>query len=390
MAALGFAQSIETGPKTASPLPGRVLSSLSSGKAPGNRPHTYSEGQSTSAGSMPAVTPSSSEWESLLDEAHEPSQEALNSIVDMLNAQKARLLQENHMLSLESEIVRLSKENQALRASVEAAYVYNPVNPVVPMPNPMMLPASVLMPVDAPGPGGCSGAGAPLPSTIPWSGPIEDLDLPTLGGMAPDFPGLTGQEATKPPAAMKPVPGVGIKRVGKVEPKEVAPSGPDPQGRTTVMLRNLPNNYTRDMLLDLIDSMGFRGQYDFLYLPIDFQTHACLGYAFVNLVDPGAVPSFWTAFDGFSNWSLPSKKVCYISWSGPHQGLEAHIERYRNSPVMHGEVGDECKPLIFRDGVRIEFPPPTKSIRPPRVRKRVETAANPPRANAVKSQVALR
>ena len=25
---------------------------------------------------MPAVTPSSSEWESLLDEAHEPSQEA--------------------------------------------------------------------------------------------------------------------------------------------------------------------------------------------------------------------------------------------------------------------------------------------------------------------------
>ncbi|CAE7480869.1 ML5 [Symbiodinium pilosum] len=74
------------------------------------------------------------------------------------------------------------------------------------------------------------------------------------------------------------------------------------------------------MLLELIDSMGFRGQYDFLYLPIDFQTHACLGYAFVNLVDPGVVPSFWRAFDGFSNWSLPSKKVCYISWSGPHQG----------------------------------------------------------------------
>lgn len=390
MAALGFAQSIEVGGGSASPVPGKLLSSLGSGKAPGSRPHTYSEGHSshsTSTGSMPAVTPSSSEWESLLDEAHEPSQEALNSIVEMLNAQKARLLQENHMLSLESEIVRLSKENQALRASVEAAYmVPNPVNPAIPMPNPMMLPTPVLMPVETAGSGGCSGIGATMPSSSPWTGPggLQDLDLP-LNGAAAELP---GREPKIAPMSKNP-PGVGIKRVGKVEPKEVAPAGPDPQGRTTVMLRNLPNNYTRDMLLELIDSMGFRGQYDFLYLPIDFQTHACLGYAFVNLVDPGVVPSFWRSFDGFSNWSLPSKKVCYISWSGPHQGLEAHIERYRNSPVMHGEVGDECKPLIFREGVRVEFPVPTKSIRPPRVRKRLETAANPPRAN-VKSQVVLR
>lgn len=30
------------------------------------------------------------------------------------------------------------------------------------------------------------------------------------------------------------------------------------------------------------------------------------------------------------------------------------------------KVGDECKPLIFKEGVRVMFPPPTKSIRPPR------------------------
>merc|ERR1719163_748335 len=34
----------------------------------------------------------------------------------------------------------------------------------------------------------------------------------------------------------------------------------------TVMLRNLPNNYTRAMLLKLIDSEGFGGKYDFVYL----------------------------------------------------------------------------------------------------------------------------
>lgn len=311
------------------PAPGRSSSS-SGARAP--RPPAYSDGtQTTSTVSMPAVTPSSSEWESLLEEAHEPSQEALNSIVDMLNAQKARLLQENHMLSLESEIARLSKENEALRASVEAAYVY-PSN-VMPMGNPMVLPAPVLMPVEFP----------PMEST--GEAP-EESEMSEVRGRA--------------------------KRVGKVEPRQskAAPTVEETEGRTTVMLRNLPNNYTRDMLLELIDGLGFKAQYDFLYLPIDFQTQACLGYAFVNLVDPGVVPAFWRAFEGFSNWSLPSRKVCYISWSGPHQGLEAHISRYRNSPVMHPEVGDECKPLIFRDGIRAIFPPPTKSIRPPRVRKR--------------------
>ena len=70
-----------------------------------------------------------------------------------------------------------------------------------------------------------------------------------------------------------------------------------------MMMRNLPNNYTRpvsacaalqqaartkwlcrSMLLQLLDSRDFAGQYDFLYLPIDFTRRANLGYAFVNLV----------------------------------------------------------------------------------------------------------
>eukprot|EP00913_Durusdinium_trenchii_P034625 g32394.t1 len=55
--------------------------------------------------------------------------------------------------------------------------------------------------------------------------------------------------------------------------------------RTTVMLRNLPNNYTREMFLEMLDSEGFRGSYDFVYLPCDFHRKANLGYAFVNMVD---------------------------------------------------------------------------------------------------------
>jgi len=138
--------------------------------------------------------------------------------------------------------------------------------------------------------------------------------------------------------------------------------------RTTVMLRNLPNNYTRAMLVELLESNGFGGTYNFLYLPIDFKTQAALGYAFIDLASPGLVPAFWSAFGGFSAWCVPSRKQCFVSWCEPNQGLEAHIERYRNSPVMHESVPDEYRPMLLQDGLRVPFPPPTKAIRAPRVR----------------------
>merc|ERR1712113_1012642 len=59
--------------------------------------------------------------------------------------------------------------------------------------------------------------------------------------------------------------------------------------RTTVMLRNLPNHYTADLVLAMLDAEGFAGLFDFLYLPIDLKSHACLGYAFINLVHPSHV-----------------------------------------------------------------------------------------------------
>ena len=35
-----------------------------------------------------------------------------------------------------------------------------------------------------------------------------------------------------------------------------------------------------------------------------------------------------------------------MGWSGPHQGFEAHVERYRNSPVMHKSALDESGELL--------------------------------------------
>jgi len=215
-------------------------------------------------------------------------------------------------------------------------------------------------------------------SGTPWSPIVESAD--TRGSVRsptvvkpPDASALfvRGQVTVagmKAPAAQRPH--VIVPPTAKIAttPTAVVPPGQ----RTTVMLRNLPLRYTREMLMHLIDSEGFAGLYDFAYLPIDFNSRVGLGYAFVNLQNPAEASRFWTHFDGFSRWAQPedSDVPCLVTWSEPHQGLTSHIERYRNSPVMHQSVPDECKPMIFACGVRAPFPAPTKHIKAPRMRCR--------------------
>merc|ERR1719221_78725 len=136
-----------------------------------------------------------------------------------------------------------------------------------------------------------------------------------------------------------------------------------------MMLRNIPNSYSRDMLLELFRNHGFEKSIDLIYLPIDFHTEVGLGYAFINLISEEEVAKFQERFQGFTDWSIVSQKVCEVSWSEPMQGLQAHIDRYRNSPVMHESVPDEYRPVLFQAGVRVAFPEPTKRIRAPRLRR---------------------
>merc|ERR1712224_1196071 len=138
--------------------------------------------------------------------------------------------------------------------------------------------------------------------------------------------------------------------------------------RTTVMVRNIPNSYTSNSLVELFEAKGYHTKFDFVYLPIDFRTGVNLGYAFVNFVSNLDAHHFILDFDGFRDWSLESLKICEVSWADPYQGFAEHVERYRNSPVMHEKMPDEYKPRVYVAGVRVSFPKPTKHIRAPRMR----------------------
>jgi len=148
-----------------------------------------------------------------------------------------------------------------------------------------------------------------------------------------------------------------------------APSASAPRrAPTTMMLRNLPTEYERAALLELLDAEGFAGLYDFVYLPSDFRRSGCFGYSFINFVTPAVAHNFRQHFQGFGRWAVPSDRVAEVSVSDPLQGLRAHIERYRDSPLMHASVPDGYKPVLLANGMRIPFPPPTKKLKAPRMR----------------------
>jgi hypothetical protein len=141
--------------------------------------------------------------------------------------------------------------------------------------------------------------------------------------------------------------------------------------RTTCMMRNLPEDYTRQTLVELLEAFGFAGKYNLIYLPMDFKSRTNLGYAFVDLVSGAVAQTFFEAFSGFCDRGFSIEKECEVSWSTV-QGHNAHIERYRNSPVMHPLVPDDFKPVLFVDGQQVPFPEPTKRIREPRNWKRAQ------------------
>merc|ERR1711953_1010346 len=120
---------------------------------------------------------------------------------------------------------------------------------------------------------------------------------------------------------------------------------------------------------ELLDQQGFLGSYDYVYLPVAFHTELNHGFAFINFTTAEDFKRFQEHFTGFSDWMVSSDRVCEVCWSDVAQGMDAYIERYRNSPLMHESVADRFKPVLFEHGNRVPFPKPTKKIRAPRCKK---------------------
>lgn len=88
----------------------------------------------------------------------------------------------------------------------------------------------------------------------------------------------------------------------------------DRMGKTTIMIRNIPNKYTKNQMLHAINE-NFRGQFNFFYLPIDFVNNCNVGYAFINFLDVKSIKPFYKKFNGKKWKKFNSDKICKINYA---------------------------------------------------------------------------
>ena len=109
--------------------------------------------------------------------------------------------------------------------------------------------------------------------------------------------------------------------------------------RTTVMIRNIPIKYTDTILINALEE--FKGKYDCLYMPYDYEKKGNKGYAFINFVNPLHILYFHEKFCG-KKWPLfESSKICELN-SANFQGIyeiQKHSKNYKGykKPLFYSE-----------------------------------------------------
>lgn len=146
---------------------------------------------------------------------------------------------------------------------------------------------------------------------------------------------------------------------GEYDPKSFefrvseAESGVD-EARTTLMIRNLPNRFTSEMLLALLNEAGFDGTFDFFYLPMDFRSGCNLGYAFINFVHASITADVYRTFHGqrweeekeqLSKGEAVSRKVAEVTY-GRVQGRDALVQHFKSARFPSNDAS--LMPLVYR------------------------------------------
>lgn len=116
--------------------------------------------------------------------------------------------------------------------------------------------------------------------------------------------------------------------------------------RTTVIIRNIPMNYSISKLLRDLNKK-FYHKYDVVYLPKDNMSNTNLGFGFINFIDYMHLVYFYDLFEG-KKWNcINHNKRCKLAYS-KYQGKDKLME------YIHKKLGIET-PFDIKDNLKNSF-----------------------------------
>ena len=114
--------------------------------------------------------------------------------------------------------------------------------------------------------------------------------------------------------------------------------------RTTLMIKNIPNKYTLNVIIKEIN-INFKNKYDLFYLPIDYANKCNLGFAFINFVNSFYIIEFYNLYIGKKWKYFNSEKKCDLLYA-KIQGKRDLIKHFEKGKILSLDSEDK-KPLIL-------------------------------------------
>ncbi len=112
--------------------------------------------------------------------------------------------------------------------------------------------------------------------------------------------------------------------------------------RTTLMIKNIPNKFKRDLLLQMINE-NFKEAYDLFILPTDANGYKNFGYSFINFTSSYYIPYFYFMFNGKMWSNTNSQKICELTYSKV-QGKKDLLGHYPSKIIYGNEEAYNVTP----------------------------------------------
>eukprot|EP00929_Paragymnodinium_shiwhaense_P001386 TRINITY_DN101616_c0_g1_i1.p1 TRINITY_DN101616_c0_g1~~TRINITY_DN101616_c0_g1_i1.p1 ORF type:complete len:360 (-),score=72.86 TRINITY_DN101616_c0_g1_i1:173-1252(-) len=146
----------------------------------------------------------------------------------------------------------------------------------------------------------------------------------------------------------------------------------DFKGLTSVMVRGIPSKLSQRKLVKEVDSLGFSGKYDFLYLPTNPRNQCNRGFAFLNLVSSQVAMAFFQKCEGHRIRHFDTQG-CLQVVPARIQGFEENMRQFDAQDTERWSRRCQQRPIIKpyvkrRDGDQASsssvaaFTPQTSSI----------------------------